>query len=247
MILLLSNFVQTVFMQIFYAPDITGNDYTLDEKESNHCIKVLRMTKGTSVRLIDGKGSLYEAVIMSPDPRKCSLEITAVIKDFEARNYRLHIAISPLKNFERFEWFVEKSVEIGVDEITPLICCNTEKPGIKKERLNNLIISAMKQSLKSKLTKLNDLCLFHDFIRHKYEGSRMIAHCNSEPSKSKIGDVYPRNCDAVMLIGPEGDFSAEEIKTAVTAGFIPVHLGQSRLRSETAGIAGCYSIYYINQ
>jgi RNA methyltransferase, RsmE family len=118
-------------MQIFYAPDIIGKTYSLDENESKHLIRVLRMTRGAEVRLIDGKGNLYEGIIIEPDQNKCRIEITGEIKDFEKRNYRLHIAISPLKNPERFEWFIEKSVEIGIDEITPLICRNTEKPGIK--------------------------------------------------------------------------------------------------------------------
>jgi 16S rRNA (uracil1498-N3)-methyltransferase len=234
-------------MQIFFAPDIAGDVYTLDEKESKHCIRVLRMTSGSRVRLIDGKGSLYEAVITNPDPRRCSLSITGVTRQFETRNYRLHIAISPLKNYERFEWFIEKSVEIGIDEITPLICDNTEKPGIKRERVNNLIISAMKQSLKSTLTILNEPVSFVDFIKEHSSGKRMIAHCNKEPSRSKIGDICSKGEDAVLLIGPEGDFSGNEVRSAVEAGFIPVHLGSSRLRSETAGIAACCSIYYINQ
>ena len=234
-------------MQIFYAPDISGNDYILDENESRHCIRVLRMKSGTPVRLTDGKGNLFEAVVVNPDPKKCSLAITGVIRDFEKRKYRLHMAISPLKNYERFEWFIEKSVEIGVDEITPLICSNTEKPGIKRERINNLIISAMKQSLKSTLTILNETCRFNEFITIQHDGKRMIAHCNNELSKSKIGDVYSKGNDAVFLIGPEGDFSKEEILTATSAGYLPVHLGQSRLRTETAGIAACHSIYFINQ
>jgi 16S rRNA (uracil1498-N3)-methyltransferase len=234
-------------MQIFYSPDITGNDFSLDEKESAHCIRVLRMKSGTPVKVIDGKGNLYEAVIVNPDPRKCSLSITGVTRDFEKRNYRLHIAISPLKNYERFEWFIEKSVEIGVDEITPLICANTEKPGIKKERVNNLIISAMKQSLKATLTILNEPCRFHDFIKNNHFGTRMIAHCNSEFPKSKIREVYSAGNDALLLIGPEGDFTKEEIITAKSSGYNSVHLGSSRLRSETAGIAACHSIYFINQ
>jgi 16S rRNA (uracil1498-N3)-methyltransferase len=234
-------------MQIFYAPDISGNDFTLDEKESGHCIKVLRMKSGAPVKVIDGKGNLYDAVIVNPDPRRCSLAVTGVIRDFEKRDYRLHIAISPLKNYERFEWFIEKSVEIGVDEITPLICANTEKPGIKKERVSNLIISAMKQSLKSTLTILNEPCMFHDFIKNNHTETRMIAHCSSEFPKSRIGDVYTAGNNALLLIGPEGDFSKEEIITAISSGYNSVHLGSSRLRSETAGIAACHSIYYINQ
>ena len=186
-------------------------------------------------------------MLVNPDPRRCSLSVTGVKRDFEKRDYRLHIAISPLKNYERFEWFIEKSVEIGVDEITPLICTNTEKPGIKRERINNIIISAMKQSLKSTLTILNETSLYNDFICSHHIGRRMIANCYNEPVRNRIGEVYLKGNDAVLMVGPEGDFSADEIKAAVEKGFMPVHLGQSRLRSETAGIAACYSIYYINQ
>ncbi|MCX6255449.1 MAG: 16S rRNA (uracil(1498)-N(3))-methyltransferase [Bacteroidia bacterium] len=234
-------------MQIFYAPDINGDTYTLDEKESKHCIRVLRMTKGTCVRLIDGKGNLYEGIISNPDPKECKIAITGINKEFEQRNYRLHIAISPLKNPERFEWFIEKSVEIGVDEITPLICRNTEKPGIKKERINNLIISAMKQSLKSAKTILNNPCFFKDFINMDLKGNLMIAHCNDSFTRNKISEVYLKNENALILIGPEGDFSEEEIASAIEKGYSPVHLGHSRLRTETAGVAACHSVYFINQ
>ncbi len=234
-------------MQIFYAPDISGNTYILDEKESRHIIRVLRMTKGSPVRLIDGRGNLFEGVISNPDYRKCTVEITGSIRDFERRNYNLHIAISPLKNHERFEWFIEKSVEIGVDEITPLICRNTEKPGIRKERVNNLIISAMKQSLKATKTVLNDPCNFGEIVNGKLRGVQMIAHCNDLLKREKISEVYSKNEDAIILIGPEGDFSEDEINSAINKSFIPVHLGNSRLRTETAGIAACHSIYFINQ
>jgi 16S rRNA (uracil1498-N3)-methyltransferase len=234
-------------MQIFYAPDIIGNTYTLDEKESKHLIRVLRMKRGADVRLIDGKGNLYEGVIREADQNKCTLDIKGVIRDFEKRNYRLHIAISPLKNPERFEWFVEKSVEIGIDEITPLICRNTEKPGIRAERVNNLIISAMKQSLKASKTILNEPCNFRDFISMKSDSIRLIAHCNDSLKKRGVSNVYTKGGNAIILIGPEGDFTNEEIDSAVKNEFIPVHLGTSRLRTETAGIAACHSVYFINQ
>jgi 16S rRNA (uracil1498-N3)-methyltransferase len=234
-------------MQIFYAPDIKGNSYTLDENESKHCIRVLRMVKGTPVSLIDGKGNLYEGKIDLPDSKKCVISITHSIKDFEKRDYSLHIAISPLKNADRLEWFVEKSVEIGIDEITPLICRNTEKTGIKPERLNNLIISAMKQSLKATRTVLNEPCLFTDFVQGPLNGRLMIASCSDTYERKKVSEVYKKGENATILIGPEGDFSDEEIKKAITSGFKPVHLGHSRLRTETAGIAACHSIYFINQ
>jgi 16S rRNA (uracil1498-N3)-methyltransferase len=205
------------------------------------------MIKGAVVKLIDGKGNLFEGFISEPNQNKCIIEITREIKDFEKRNYKLHIAISPLKNPERFEWFIEKSVEIGIDEITPLLCKNTEKPGIKSERVNNLIISAMKQSLKAKKTVLNEPCSFKDFINNDLNGIRMIAHCDPSTERKKISEACSKNANSIILIGPEGDFSREEITSAITMGFIPVHLGPSRLRTETAGVAACHSIYFINQ
>ncbi len=234
-------------MQVFYAPDITGDTYILDDKESKHIVRVMRMRKGTSVRLIDGKGNSYEGIITDPDPKKCVIRIQSVVRNFEKRNYRLHIAISPLKNPERFEWFVEKSVEIGIDEITPLICRYTEKPGIKPERIRNLIISAMKQSLKAEKSILNPPCLFDEFIDIKHQGVKMLAHCYHKAERKGIPEVYKKGNNALMLIGPEGDFSEEEIKIAVSKGFIPVHLGSSRMRTETAGVAACHSIYLFNQ
>jgi 16S rRNA (uracil1498-N3)-methyltransferase len=234
-------------MQIFYAPGINGKTWVLDEKESKHCVKVLRMAEGTQVKLIDGKGNLYEGIITKADYKKCEIGIQNIISEFEKRSYKLHIAISPLKNPERFEWFIEKSVEIGIDDITPLICRNTEKPGIKSERINNIIISAMKQSLKAGITIQNKTVSFDEFIREDHKGIKLIAHCNPSKNRSKISDVYSRGNDAVILIGPEGDFSEEEIEKAIVAGFVPVHLGNSRLRTETAGIAACHSIYFLNQ
>jgi 16S rRNA (uracil1498-N3)-methyltransferase len=234
-------------MQVFYAPDITGEYYTLDERESKHTVRVLRMVEGSEIKLIDGKGNLYTGIISDPDQRACKIRILNVIKGFEKRDYKLHIGISPLKNPERFEWFVEKSVEIGIDEITPIICHHTEKQGLKPERLNNIIISAMKQSLKASSTKLNPACEFNDFIISSNHGTHMIAHCNDDYERKSTGEAYQKGSDAVILIGPEGDFSAGEIIKAVNNGYIPVSLGKSRLRTETAGVAACHSIYFINQ
>jgi 16S rRNA (uracil1498-N3)-methyltransferase len=234
-------------MQIFYSPDIKDNTCVLDKDESRHCVKVLRMTKGSLVKLIDGSGNMFEGQIVDPDPQRCSIAIIQTFPDFEKRNYRLHIAISPLKNQERLEWFVEKSVEMGIDEITPLICRNTEKPGIKAERINNIIISAMKQSLKASRPLLNEPAKFGEFIISAFNAIKMIAHCNPGFERNKIDSIYKSGRNAVILIGPEGDFSNEEVATAINNGFEPVHLGSSRLRTETAGIAACHSIYFINQ
>jgi len=234
-------------MQIFYVHDLDGDSCTMDETESRHCARVLRMSKGDRVNLIDGKGVFCEGVITDPDPRGCTIRITDRKEEFEKRNYRLHIAISPLKNPDRFEWFIEKSVEIGVDELTPLICRNTEKPGIKKDRINNIIVSAMKQSIKSYRPVLNDPQDFSEFIRRDYSGLKIIAHCCQSQQRSAITDIYFKGNDAVIMIGPEGDFSEDEIAGAIDKGFMPVHLGRSRLRTETAGVAACSAVYFINQ
>jgi 16S rRNA (uracil1498-N3)-methyltransferase len=234
-------------MQIFYSPGISGDNYILDEIESKHCIRVLRMTSGTPVRLIDGNGNLYEGFVSHPDPKKCVITVTEIKTDYEKRDYRLHIAISPLKNPERFEWFIEKSVEIGVDEITPIICKNTEKHTVRQDRINNIIISAMKQSIKAAKPVLHSPISFDQFILKQKEGKLMIAHCKSSLSRFKISDVCTKSENYLIMIGPEGDFSDEEISAATSKKFIPVHLGSSRLRTETAGVAACHSIYFINQ
>jgi 16S rRNA (uracil1498-N3)-methyltransferase len=234
-------------MQIFYMPDIKGNTCVMDENESRHSIRVLRMVKGEKLKLVDGNGNLYEGLISDPDPLHCGITIIGITRNFEKRDYKLHIAISPIKNQDRFEWFVEKSVEIGIDEITPLICRNTEKPGIKRDRLNNIIISAMKQSIKAFRPVLNEPIAFGDFIDTDISGIKMIAHCNHFYDRNKIDQVYKKNKDAVILIGPEGDFNDEELNLAFKHGFKPVHFGSSRLRTETAGIAACHSVYFINQ
>jgi 16S rRNA (uracil1498-N3)-methyltransferase len=234
-------------MQVFYAPDIEGDEYVLNENESGHCIRVLRMKRGASLYLTDGRGGLYEAEIRDPDPKKCRLAITAVKRSFETRNYRLHLAVSPLKNTDRFEWFLEKSVEIGVDEITPLICSHTEKQKVRIDRMNNIVISAMKQSLKTTLTVLNEPVSFEAFTAIPHPGTKLIAHCSGVTERKKIADSCIPGKEVLILIGPEGDFSEEEIHLAVAAGFEPVHLGQSRLRTETAGVAACCSVYFLNQ
>ena len=219
----------------------------MDENESRHCIKVLRMAKGNMIDLVDGRGNLYQGMISIPDPACCEITITSTIRDFEKRDYRLHIAISPIKNPERFEWFVEKSVEIGIDEITPLICRNTEKPGIKSERLNNIIVSAMKQSVKAFRPVLNKPADFAEFINVNHPEIKMIAHCCQAPVRKKLDQVYSKGSDALIMIGPEGDFSMDEINLSLEKGFQSVHLGSSRLRTETAGIAACHTVYFINQ
>jgi len=233
-------------MQLFYTSSVSGNLLFLDEKESKHCVRVLRMKRGDKITATDGRGKLFEGIISNPDQKRCEITITSVLNDTGIRNYRLHIAISPLKNPERFEWFAEKCVEIGIDEITPVICRNTEKLTIKYDSVHRIILTAKKQSVKTIKTELNAPCSFSDFIKMAADDKRLIAHCGTSPVRNRIMDVYSKGEDVVIMIGPEGDFSNDEVSDAVAHGFIPVHLGTSRLRSETAGIAACHSIYMLN-
>ena len=204
------------------------------------------MSKGDKVTIVDGQGGFYEGIITDPDPSACRIRITESTTGFEKRGYRLHMAVSPVKNQERFEWFIEKSVEFGIDEITPLICRFTEKQNVKTERINNIIISSMKQSLKAYRPLLNEPVRFGEFMAGRHSGIKMIAHCNPGYALKNIGQVYEKGMDALILIGPEGDFSREEIDMALAGGFTGVSLGNSRLRTETAAIAACHSVYFIN-
>lgn len=233
-------------MHIFYTPDIENTGYyTLNEEESKHCIRVLRLKKGDPVRLIDGKGTFYEAVVFYPDPRKCSVSIEKVIRDFNKRNFYLHIAIAPTKNIDRFEWFLEKATEIGIDEVTPLICSRSERRNIKVERLEKVIVAAMKQSIIAKKTIIHDLVDFDDFVKTPIDAKKYIAHC-IEGNRYNLKENYKAGENAVMLIGPEGDFSPDEIDLAVKNSFLPVTLGNNRLRTETAGIVACGIFNFIS-
>lgn len=233
-------------MNIFYAPHHSKETSVLDERESHHCIKVLRHRKSDKIIISDGQGGLFEAVIEDPDPKACLVRITGTLEDKQARNYYLHLAVSPLKNPERFEWLLEKSVEIGVDEITPVICNNSEKKRLRMERAEGIIISAMKQSLKSRKTILNKPADFTEFIKSSGSEIKLIAHCSESYLKMTVREAYNNERSIIFMIGPEGDFTPGEIEAAIREGYIPVSLGKSRLRTETAGIAACHSIYFLN-
>ena len=233
-------------MQIFYSSGVSGTRATFNRDESGHCIRVLRMKKGDAITFTDGRGNLYEGVISSDNHHMMEASVTSVLHEYGVRGYRLHAAISPLKNNDRLEWFIEKAVELGIDEITPLICTRTEKPGIKRDRLEGLIISAMKQSVKTYLPVLNDPVPVNVFLTRDLHGVKIIAHCNETPERICISEAFNRGEDIVIMIGPEGDFTVEEVRMAVEAGFIPVHLGESRLRTETAGVTACCSVYLAN-
>lgn len=232
-------------MHIFYTPDITGATYTLDEPESKHCVRVLRLETDDEITLVDGLGGFYRARITDPNPKRCLVKIVHSELNYGRRNFGVHVAIAPTKNIERIEWFLEKVTEIGISRITPLLCHHSERKEIKHDRLEKVMVSAMKQSLKAYLPQLDKLTRFSDFIRQPFDGQKFIAHCEEQHRELLKNAVSPAG-NYLILIGPEGDFSPEEIRMALDAGFVPVSLGHSRLRTETAGVVACHTFNLLN-
>ena len=232
-------------MQIFYIPQVTGKRIAPDAAESKHMVKVLRMKKGDRVHVVDGTGGFYEAEITDDNPKKCVLSVLNSKHEFGKRDFRLHIAIAPTKNNDRFEWFLEKATELGIDEITPVMCEHSERKVIKPGRLEKILVSAMKQSVKAYLPILNPLVSLSEMIESGGANLKFIAHCDKGNKEHLKNVVMPKE-NVVVLIGPEGDFSAAEIAEAVKNNFTPVTLGASRLRTETAGVAACHIVNLIN-
>lgn len=226
-------------MQLFYLEN-PKNEIILSAEESKHATKVLRKKEGDILNFTDGKGAFYKAKIIVADSRKCRLKVVSTEQKEKQHNYHLHIAIAPTKNMDRFEWFLEKATEIGIDEITPIICTHSERKKIKTERCNRILLSAMKQSLKFHVPKLNEAMSLSDFIKQDYEGTKYIAHC--EDGEKKELKRVNKTEKTIILIGPEGDFSPKEIELALQNQFKAVSLGTSRLRTETAGIIAAHSI-----
>jgi len=233
-------------MNSFYISNLADRSVLLTSEESKHCIKVLRLNKGDRVQLMDGKGSVCEAVIIVPDPKACQLEILDQVQYTNYRSYHLTIAIAPTKNLDRYEWFIEKSTEIGIDKIIPLICQHSERKQIKIERLEKILVAAMKQSGQTFLPVLTNITTFKDLVTQPFDGDRLIAYCGSG-QKKKLKDILNPGKSTLILIGPEGDFDPAEIQLALAHGFIPVSLGESRLRTETAGIVACHTTLLINE
>ncbi len=234
-------------MELYYAPGILDQKYFLPEQESFHCIKVLRHREGDIIHIIDGSGGLYQCEITSAHKEHCGFKIINAQNEFGKRTFHLHIAIAPTKNNERFEWFLEKATEIGIDEITPLICEHSERRKIKTERLNQILVSAMKQSQRAYLPVLNELTDFHDFIKKTQSTSgKFICHLD-EKNKIHFKSAYKPGTDSVVLIGPEGDFSQQEISLATQNDFRQVILGTSRLRTETAGLVAVHTVNMVNE
>lgn len=239
-------------MHIFYTPDIeaTAAKYLLSAEESKHAVRVLRMKVGQEVRLVDGKGGLYKAEIEIADIKATQLRIDDSLQDYGRPSYNLHVAIAPTKNIDRMEWFVEKATEVGINEITPIICDQSERKQLKIERLERIAIAAMKQSQKAFLPIIHPAVSFADFIRatdNQIDSFKGIAHCAEGQSKKAIGKDIEPGTDAVLLIGPEGDFSPKEINQALISGFLAITLGESRLRTETAAMVCCVEMALLNR
>lgn len=232
-------------MQIFYTPDIAVNP-ELPEEEAGHCIRVLRLAEGAEILLTDGQGAFYKAAISRAHPKHCEVTILERWMQPALWNFRLHIAVAPTKNMDRMEWFAEKATEIGIDEITCLNCRFSERKEVKPARLEKILVSAMKQSQKATLPRLNGMTDFKKFVTQPFEGRKFIAHCE-EGEKPLLKSIYHPGENALILIGPEGDFSPEEIALARAQGFEAISLGESRLRTETAALVACHTIHVLNQ
>ncbi|MCX6305970.1 MAG: 16S rRNA (uracil(1498)-N(3))-methyltransferase [Bacteroidetes bacterium] len=232
-------------MQLFYISRAEGDFCTLSEEESWHCVKVLRLGEGDEIDLTDGAGNFYHGRLTGVHHKRCLAEITAT-RPVPPRPWHLQIAIAPTKNNDRFEWFLEKATEIGIDEITPLWCEHSEREVVKLPRLEKVLVSAMKQSLKAWLPALNEPAKFREFITRDFKGQKFIAYCETG-QESELHNIYIKYSDVVILVGPEGDFSKSEVEQAIKSGFTPISLGTSRLRTETAGIVACDTIGLMNR
>ncbi len=232
---------------IFYTPNVNlaEQQYVLPPEEAKHVVKVLRMQQGDTLLLTDGGGHFIYSRIEHIEGKKCWVAFDKIEKQ-NPFPYRLNLAVAPTKNTNRYEWLLEKVTEIGVASIIPLISFHSERRKLNTERLEKILISAMKQSQKAYLPELSEATSFQDIIGRPMKGKKYIAHCHPNFERKAISATYKKGEDVTILIGPEGDFSKEEIQQAIAAGFDSIHLGTSRLRTETAGIVACSSIYQLN-
>ncbi|MBS5551640.1 MAG: 16S rRNA (uracil(1498)-N(3))-methyltransferase [Bacteroides sp.] len=232
-------------MHVFYTPEIAVNP-ELPEEEAAHCLRVLRLTVGDEVMLTDGKGLFYKAVISAATGKRCQVKVVESIEQEPFWNGHLHLAMAPTKNMDRIEWFAEKATEIGFNELSFLNCRFSERKVIKTERIEKIVVSAVKQSLKAYKPVVNEMMDFSRFMEKDFSGQKFIAHCY-EGEKPLLKDVLVPGQDALVLIGPEGDFSMEEVQKAKAAGFRAISLGKSRLRTETAALVAVHTMNLFNQ
>ncbi|WP_136666588.1 16S rRNA (uracil(1498)-N(3))-methyltransferase [Flavobacterium sp. H122] len=234
-------------MQLFYTLEINSatSEFSFDKEESKHIVKVLRKKEGDILHVTNGLGFLFITEIILASEKKCTVKINST-EEYHKTDFYLHLAVAPTKMNERYEWFLEKATEIGIHEITPIICDHSERKIIKTERFDKIIQSAMKQSNQFYLPKLNNPVSFKDFINQEHSGELLIAHCE-ETQKRLLKEVLKPKEKYTILIGPEGDFSEKEITSAIQNKFIPVSLGNTRLRTETAAIVACHSVIFANE
>ena len=235
-------------MEIFYSNNIANEVIILDIFETKHCIKVLRKKVGDSVNVVDGKGNLFVGNIESYNNKHCYIKINKINKDYGEKDYYIHIAISPIKNHDRMEWFIEKSVEIGIDEISFINCNRTIRKKINIDRLNKIAIIAMKQTLKAKIPKINAIMNIDNFIDTQSASNKFICHLEEDIYKTIFDykNEFKFNASSCIMIGPEGDFTIEEINRSKKNNFLFLSLGTSRLRTETAGVVACHLLNIIH-
>lgn len=238
-------------MEIFWTGDIAGGICRLGEEESAHCVRVLRHRAGDRINVIDGHGTMYECTLVADSPKGAEARIEQAHQNWGGHPYDLTMAVCPTKNIDRYEWFAEKATEFGVDRIVPVIGEHSERKILKPERMNRILLSAAKQSLKASIPELSDTISVRDFIGSTAgtDALKMIAYCFEDgQQRHSIREVLENNDEkeVIVLIGPEGDFSREEADAAVAAGYVPVHIGESRLRTETAALASVSMVYYRN-
>ena len=234
-------------MELFFVPDLSvGKPASLSPDEARHCIKVLRHKEGDTIQLIDGKGGLYAGVIRNTDSSGCAVEIIYRHDHFSDRSYSLHMAVAPTKNIDRFEWFCEKATEVGIDEISPVICTRSERKTVKTERIERVMVAAIKQSIKSWLPKIHEPVDFDDFIQKKFNGYKKFICSGAANPEDNLRKYYSKSENVVIIIGPEGDFTNEELNKASAHNFVHINLGLSRLRTETAAFVACHTINLLN-
>ncbi|MFN7115550.1 MAG: 16S rRNA (uracil(1498)-N(3))-methyltransferase [Saprospiraceae bacterium] len=234
-------------MLLFYTTDIQHNLAVFHDEEAHHCTQVLRKRVGEVVNFVDGKGWFYEATLIEIAKKQCTLQIVKRWEDPNQPAFQTHIAIAPTKNIERFEWFLEKATEIGISTVTPLLCERSERKQIRLDRLEKIMLAAMKQSLKARLPILHDLMPFNNFIKTQpVDYQKFIAYVSKEPSQHLL-NTYQRSNNVIILIGPEGDFSDKEIQQAFNNDYQGVSLGKNRLRTETAGVVACHIVQLKNE
>ena len=232
-------------MHVFYTPHIATTQ-ELSGEESQHCTRVLRLNSGDKIKLTDGKGYFYLATISAANNKRCLFTIDETIYQEPLWTGSLHIAMAPTKNMDRNEWFAEKATEIGLNQLSFLNCRYSERKVIKTERIEKIIVSAVKQSLKARVPLIDEMIDFKSFIKKEFDGQKFIAHCYEDSEKSFLNNIMEKGENVLILIGPEGDFSEEEVKLAKENGFKSISLGNSRLRTETAALVACHTFNLTN-